>query len=200
MDHVGTMDVDLAERIRQGDSAAEAELYRRHGAGVKQILVRITGGDFALADELCQEALIIALKRLRNEPLADPRQLPAFVAQIARNLAIAERRKQVRRQTRTGSDELEAVVDDAPGQAGAVELEGMAVAVRAVLRELKSGRDRSLLIRYYLRDEDREAICRDLGLTESVFNVVLFRARKRLRELLQKRGIGRNDFFLLALA
>jgi RNA polymerase sigma-70 factor (ECF subfamily) len=199
MDHVGTADADLAERIRQGDSAAEAELYRRHGAGVKQILVRVTGGDFALADELCQEALIVALKRLRNEPLNDPRQLPAFVAQIARNLAIAERRKQGRRQTSTGSEELEAAVDEAPGQVVAVEVQGMAAAARSVLRELKSGRDRSLLVRDYLRDEDKESICRDLGLAESVFNVVLFRARKRFRDLLQKRGIGRNDLFLLAI-
>jgi RNA polymerase sigma-70 factor (ECF subfamily) len=199
MVHAGTADADLAERIRQGDPAAEAELYRRHGAGVKQILVRITGGDFALADELCQDALIVALKRLRKEPLDDPRQLPAFVAQVARNLAIAERRKQGRRQTSTGSDELEAVIDEAPGQEGAVEVEGMATAVRTVLRELKSARDRALLIRYYLRDEDKASICRDLGLAESVFNVVLFRARNRLRELLQKRGIGRSDFFVLAM-
>jgi RNA polymerase sigma-70 factor (ECF subfamily) len=68
-----------------------------------------------------------------------------------------------------------------------------AAAVHAMLKELKSSRDRSLLVRYYLQDEDKASICRDLGLSDSTFNVVLFRARERFLELLQKRGIGRGE-------
>jgi RNA polymerase sigma-70 factor, ECF subfamily len=199
MDRAGAADADLAERIKRGDERAEGDLYRRYGTGIRQILIRATG-DLSVAEELCQETLIIVLKRLRTEPLSDPTRLAAFIAQTARNLAIAEHRKQKRRQTTPASDELENVADDARGQESEAELQSVAAAVRVLLGELRSSRDRLLLIRYYLRDEDRESICRDLGLTEPSFNVVLFRARNRFLQLLQKKGIGRSDLFCFAIA
>lgn len=199
MAQVETVSTDLPERIRKGDEHAEAELYRRYGAGVKQILSRATG-NFALAEELCQETLIIVLKRLRAEPLNDPSRLGAFIAQTARNLAMAEHRKKRRRQTDTGTDELAQAVDETLGQEGQAQLRSASAAVRAVLKELKSARDRLLLVRYYLRDEDKERICHDLGLSEQTFNVILFRARNRFLELLQKKGIGKSDLFCVALA
>jgi hypothetical protein len=52
-------------------------------------------------------------------------------------------------------------------------------------------------VRYYLRDEDKKDICRELGLTEPSFNVVLFRARSRFLELLEKRGLSGEDLFCL---
>ena len=198
MNPAGMADAELASRISTCDKDAETELYRRFSAGVKQILTRATG-DFALAEELCQETLIIVLRRLRAEPLSDPTRLTAFIAQTARNLAIAEHRKQGRRRTSSDSERLGEAVDDTPGQENDAHVRSAAAAVRAVLQELKSTRDRLLLVRYYLRDEDKASICRDLGLSEPTFNIVLFRARNRFLELLQKKGIGRSDLFCLAL-
>jgi RNA polymerase sigma-70 factor (ECF subfamily) len=192
MDGSAADNADLAERIQRGDSDAESELYQRFGVAVKQILLRATR-NFAVAEELCQDTLIIVLKRLRTTPLEDPTRLPAFIAQTARNLALAERRKERRRRTDSGSHDLEEVADAETGKRTEAEIASSAEAVRTLLLELKSTRDRSLLVRYYLHDEDKDAICRDLGLSESGFNVVLFRARNRLRELLKKHGIGRAD-------
>ncbi|HYJ39206.1 MAG TPA: sigma-70 family RNA polymerase sigma factor, partial [Steroidobacteraceae bacterium] len=134
---------------------------------------------------------------LRTQPLDDPDKLPAFVAQIARNLVIAERRKERRRKTDVDSEAIDAVPDHAQGQEQDAQRESAAVAIRKVLAEMKSIRDRSLLVRYYLRDEDKKDICRELGLTEPSFNVVLFRARARFLELLEKRGISGEDLFCL---
>ena len=83
---------ELSNRIRAGDSRAEGDLSRRIAPGITQIIVGMTG-NFALAQELCQETLIVILTRLRTQPLDDPGKLPAFVAQVARNLVVAERRK-----------------------------------------------------------------------------------------------------------
>ena len=65
-----------------------------------------------------------------------------------------------------------------------------------VLAEMTTPRDRELLVRYYLRDEDKAAICRGLGLTEAHFNRVIFRARERFRALLETR-YARADLVLL---
>lgn len=195
---IDTSYAGLSHRICAGDKQAEGELSRRIAPGVTQVLVGMTG-NFAQAQELCQETLIIILSRLRTQPLDDPDKLPAFVAQIARNLAIAERRKERRRKTDVDSEVIGDVADQSQGQEQDAHRESAAAAIRTVLAEMKSVRDRTLLVRYYLKDEDKKDICRELGLTEPSFNVVLFRARSRFLELLQKHGLSGADLFCWAI-
>ena len=189
---------ELAERIRTGDKEAETELSRRFSRGITQIVVKMTG-NYAVAQEVCQETLIIILTRLRSQPLDDPEKLPAFVAQIARNLVLSERRKTRRRRTEADSEAVEQASDDAPDQEDDAQRDSAASAIRVVLSEMKSTRDRALLVRYYLQDEDKREICRELGLSEPSFNVVLFRARARFLELLQKHGLQGRDLMSFVL-
>lgn len=197
MDGMAAANADLAERIYKGDTDAESELYTRFAPGIRMILARRLQ-NFAQAEELTQEVIIVVLKRLRTQPLQDASRLAAFVAQTARNLAIAERRKQRRRRTDTGAEGLEEVPDGEQDQAAVIEDHSSATAVRALLKELKSTRDRLLLVRYYLQEEDKATICRELKLSESSFNLVLFRARNRFLELLQKRGFRKTELLCLA--
>jgi RNA polymerase sigma-70 factor (ECF subfamily) len=189
---------ELSHRICAGDRKAEGDLSRRIAPGITQVIVGMTG-NYAQAQELCQETLIVILSRLRTQPLADPDKLPAFVAQVARNLVIAERRKERRRKTDADSEAIDDIADPSAGQELDAHRESAAVAIRKVLAEMKSVRDRSLLVRYYLRDEDKKEICRELGMSEPSFNVVLFRARSRFLELLEKQGISAADLFFLAI-
>jgi len=77
--------------------------------------------------------------------------------------------------------------------------ESAAVAIRKVLSEMSSERDRILLVRFYLHDEDKEVICRDLGVSGPNFNLVLFRARARFLELLQDRGLLSKDLLCFSI-
>jgi RNA polymerase sigma-70 factor (ECF subfamily) len=181
-------DSDLVERIKNGDRKAEQELFVRFQPGVRQIVLRVTGSLLA-AEDLSQEALIIALRRLRSATLEDPSKLAAFVSQTARNLAIAEKRKERRRRTDTGGENIDEVADVSVSQDGRAHAEASARVVRELLGELHADRDRQLLTRHYLNDEDKEVICRDLGISESAFNVALCRARQRFREILEKHGM-----------
>jgi RNA polymerase sigma-70 factor, ECF subfamily len=189
---------ELAHRIKAGDKTAEDILSRRISPGITQIVIRKTG-NFALAQELCQETLIVVLTRLRAQPLDDPERLPAFAAQVARNLLMAERRKERRRRTDADSSAVDEAPDLSGGQEADAERESAAAAIRTVLQEMKSVRDRTLLVRYYLKDEDKKEICRELGLSEMSFNVILFRARNRFLELLARRGIRGGDLFCWAV-
>ena len=54
-------------------------------------------------------------------------------------------------------------------------------------------RDRDVLDRFYLRDQDKARICKELGLTPANFDRVISRARIRLRELLAKLHIDPMD-------
>jgi RNA polymerase sigma-70 factor (ECF subfamily) len=184
---------ELSRRIREGDRTAEAELVRQFEPGLRVILRRRTGGDRGLLQDLVQETLLIVLQRLRGAGIDDPHKLAAFAAQTARNLAIASLRKAERQKTDVDSEATHRNAD--PGNhvdERAADHEA-ALAVRALLRELPHPRDRLMLKRFYLDDDDKEVICRDFELNEAAFNQALSRARRRFRRILEERGFSKRD-------
>lgn len=175
---------DLARRIAAGDASAEAELVQRYSRGILYLLRRL-GAPPELADDLHQETFRIVLERLRSRGLDDPAGLAAFLRGTARNLVTAERRKAARRKTDPDEGKLERVVNPTPSQLSSVLLDEEAETVRRLIGELPTDRDRQLLLRFYVAEEDKEDICTDLGLDSTHFNRVLFRARQRFKELLE---------------
>jgi len=89
------------------------------------------------------------------------------------------------------SPELAEAVAPAPSQLQSVLVDEEAEMVRRLIGELPTDRDRQLLLRFYVGEEDKERICADLGLDSLHFNRVLFRARQRFKELLE-RSTGRR--------
>lgn len=198
MSETAVADADLALRIHRGDRQAEAALFARFSPGIQAIVRRATGS-YALAEELTQETLIVTLRRLRAAQLEDPAKLAAFVAQTARNLAIAAKRKARRQRTDSGTDEIDDVPDATSSHDNCVEADSAARAVRALLQELRSERDRQILAHHYLEGRDKTEICQEWGISDTMFHVALFRARKRFLELLDRRGIRRNDLLSVIL-
>ncbi|HTV80322.1 MAG TPA: sigma-70 family RNA polymerase sigma factor [Steroidobacteraceae bacterium] len=196
-DEVGVQTDDsnkvLCSRIRAGDTDAESMLVKRLLSGLRLVAHRASGGDLELSNDVCQEALVILLRRLRTTGLDDPAGLEAFAAQTVRNLVIAARRKNQRQRTAPDSEALEGVPDPRP-PVPAEEASGrLGVLVKRLLAELPGDRDRAILTRFYLHEDDKSEICRDLNLTDLGFNQVLFRARNRLRQLLVQAGVDKYD-------
>jgi RNA polymerase sigma-70 factor (ECF subfamily) len=176
---------DLVRRILAGDASAEEELVRRYSRGLLYLLRRL-GAPPELADDLHQETFRIVLERLRQRGLDDPAGLAGFLRGTARNLMTAERRKTARRRTDADEERLEQVANPSPSQLSSVLLDEEAGFVRKLIGELPADRDRQLLLRFYVAEEDKESICADLGLDSLHFNRVLFRARQRFKELLER--------------
>jgi RNA polymerase sigma-70 factor (ECF subfamily) len=191
--------IAIAQRIAAGDLRAESELVSRYERGVLQIL-KCRTQDLDLARDLCQETFIIVLRRLRSAPLDDPGRLAGFIAQTARNLLIGTRRQAARRMTAVDSEAVDAAVDDTVSREAQAEADSAASLVHRLLVELKSDRDRQALVRFYLEEEPKEQICASLKLSELQFNLILFRARDRMRSLLERRGVGSRDVLCLAWA
>jgi RNA polymerase sigma-70 factor (ECF subfamily) len=186
---------EICARIKAGSREAEATLVGHLQPGLRLVLQRATGGDLELARELCQETLVILLKRLRTLGLNDPSELAAFAAQTARNLAIAHHRKEGRRRTDANIEAIESVSDPGRGQPEQVAANRLGAIVHRLLGELPTDRDRMVLKRYYLHEDPKEDICRDLDMSDLAFNQVLFRARNRFRDLLSNAGIAKEDLF-----
>lgn len=177
---------DLVLRIRSGDPRAEEELIARFGDGLSFLLRRWTRGH-SDAEDLYQETFRLALEKIRRGEVRDPDRLAGFVRSLARNLSIEHYRKAARRGSR--EEDLEAAAESsAPetGQLGQLLRKEKVALVRRLLDELGSDRDRQVLFRFYIAEEDKESIRSDLGLTAPEFNLVLFRARRRYRDLFER--------------
>jgi RNA polymerase sigma-70 factor (ECF subfamily) len=125
---------------------------------------------------------------LRGQPLEDPDKLARYLAQTARFLARSSERVVRRQKTVTGQQEMiEGVADPEADPVEASQSDALARAVRHLLKEIPNVRDREILVRTYLRDEDRDQICRELGIDEDHYRRVVSRARGRFRALLEKR-------------
>ena len=182
---------DLVRRIVSGDPAAEAELVQRFSRALTFLLRRLTR-DEAAAEDLYQETFRLVIEKVRRGELREAERLPGFVSSMARNLFLGSARRVGRRQKWQGDPEAtETAPDPAPGQLQKLLAQERATMVRQVLAELKNDRDREILSRYYIADQDKEMICRDLDLSDLHFNRVLFRARQRYRELFERwQGAG----------
>jgi len=177
--------IDLVHRIGRGDRAAEREMIERYGRGLLYLLRR-RSSDPELAKDLRQETYVIAIEKLRASPIEDPARLGAYLRGIAVHLVSAEQRKRRRRATSPDLDAIEVASDGRPGPGDTLSRAQIAATVRALLDELPVDRDREVLIRLYLMDQDRDRICDALGIDASHFNRVLFRAKQRFKALLMQ--------------
>jgi RNA polymerase sigma-70 factor, ECF subfamily len=175
----------LVERIRAGERLAEDELVERFSRGVT-FVIRQSVKNSATAQDLYQESFRIVLEKIRAGEVREPDRLAGFICAVVRNLVIAHYRKSLKQPV---SDQPEFELPS-PALSPLDQLlkDEAATLARRVLAELPSGRDRKVLYRLYIAEDDKEQICKDLGLTSLLFNQVVFRARERFRKLFEERA------------
>lgn len=173
----------LVTRIAGGDLDAEEELFRRFGQPVQNLLFG-RAGSHALAEDLRQETFRIVLQRLRSRGLEDPRSALAFVFGTALKLLHAERRRMAR--SSGSSAELPRIIDPRGTPLTNVLTGERDELLRSGLARLCE-RDRQILWRFYFLGDDKEEIRRDLDVKSLHFNRLLFRARERLRAVLESK-------------
>jgi len=179
---------ELVERIGDGDRAAESELIARYARGVRLILLKRTGNP-QLASDLCQDTFVVMLRKLRAGELRNCDSLAAFISQTAVNISIQHFRKEKR--YKYAADEIigqQAAHSDKKDEQ--LDSHTTRVMLDGVLKQLAVARDREILRRFYLSDDDKDEICRDLRLSPAHFDRVLYRAKQRMRELIdQQKGL-----------
>ncbi|HXO40143.1 MAG TPA: sigma-70 family RNA polymerase sigma factor, partial [Thermoanaerobaculia bacterium] len=145
-----------------------------------------------LSDDLHQETFRVVLERLRRGGIAEPERIAGFILGTGRNIFLGGWRKQGRRGERDAVDAVEIdLPDPAPTQLDRVLREEEIRKVRRLIGELATDRDRQILFRFYVAEDEKEHICADLGLSSLLFNRVLFRARQRFKELMADEAAGR---------
>jgi RNA polymerase sigma factor (sigma-70 family) len=185
---------ELVSLVRAGDDSAEEELLRRYQAGVTAIL-RATLVDHSLIEEIRQEAFAIVLRKIREGALRDPERLTGFIVAVAHQLCkdhlrrVLKLEQAIHHTSRTEDQLISAPLnpDEMLMPSERAEL------VRQVLSEMKSTRNRAVLLRFFIGEEDKGTICNDLGLTGHQFNLILWRAKEQYKRLYQKALIRMNE-------
>lgn len=181
-------DIELADRIRMGDAGAEAKLVAAYLPGIRMMVRKHCRPNDPALDDLVQDVLVRVLVHLREGDVRDPVALPSYVRTLIANIVINEYRRRGQCHRDDGLNALDSLSDpdnpeNAADRAGRLDLVGR------LLRELPVARDREILIRHYVNDEQQDHICSDMGIDQTMFRRVLHRARKRLRGIADKIGM-----------
>lgn len=165
--------------MAQLDEAAFSAFYESQARALWAYVYRVTGHG-ADADDIVQEAF---LRLLRAGPdTDDAEQRRRFLYRVASNLVVDRWRmkKRVERVEQDGADEFARDVAPSPPTEDVARIFGRL-----------TSRDRALLWLAYVEEESHEEIAASLGLGKRSIKVLLFRARRRLRELLHASGLSR---------
>jgi RNA polymerase sigma-70 factor (ECF subfamily) len=175
---------DLVNRIEAGSAEAESELIEHYGRAIRLILLKRTGRA-QLANDLCQDTFVVVLRKLRAGDLRKPSSLSAFIRQTAVNISIDHFRRE-KRYVRHDDRAIFQHQSHRDHKARSIDSRTMRVAIDDALEQLRIPRDREILRRFYLVDQDKIRICTDLRLSATHFDRVLYRAKQRMRRLIKR--------------
>jgi RNA polymerase sigma-70 factor (ECF subfamily) len=155
------------------------DAYARWLPGLRAYVYRVIG-DAADADDIVQEAFLRMLRVSLER--SDEERWRRYLYRVASNLIVDRWRR------RKFEQNFEAMQDPASPQPHFEE----DAAVAQIFAELKP-RERALLWLAYVEGESHEEISASLGVAPRGVRVMLFRARRHLRDLLQARGVLRKS-------
>ena len=176
--------------------AAVGALIEQNYVGLRLLVARRCRDPHVAAD-LLNEAVVTTWTKWQAGKIERPEQIAGYVLQVTMNLLRNHRRAIAERpEKRADAAKLQELASEGEPGDETIERE-IAVQVKNVIRGMSSQRDRAILVRFYLDEEEKEIICRDLGLSPLQFDKILHRARGRLRKLLESGGLGRHDLLSL---
>ncbi|HWQ55115.1 MAG TPA: sigma-70 family RNA polymerase sigma factor [Bryobacteraceae bacterium] len=140
---------------------------------------------FANVDDLLGDAYVTVVRAIQRGGIRQPEYLMGYIRTVLRRKVAAYIREAVR--VRSSGEFLTTV----PDKTGSIEQDlirrqGVEM-LMAILRKL-SARDREILSRFYLRNETKEEICAEMGLTDTQFRLLKSRAKARLADKVQRRA------------
>jgi RNA polymerase sigma-70 factor (ECF subfamily) len=183
----------MVNRIRDGDSAAMAELYAIFAKGIRYFLLRNLGPEDL--DDKVHDCFVIVTQAILNGDLREPERLMGYVRTVVKrqiaasiDVAVQQRRNRV-----DFEDSLFTLSDWRENPERNVIAIQRAEIARKVLNGV-SRRDRDILNRFYVLEQTQEQICAEMGLSYNQFRLLKSRAKARFGELGKRlaAGVGIN--------
>jgi RNA polymerase sigma-70 factor, ECF subfamily len=176
----------VTDRIRNGDKTAEAELYAVFSRGIRYYIARQLGPEGL--DDKVHDCFLITIQAIRRGDVREPERLMGFVRTIVRRQigdVIGARVKERARLCASDITVIDRVIYNATTPEHEFNTKQRAELARAEIAKL-AARDREILTRFYLQDQSKEQICREMNLTETQFRLIKSRTKALLAERTSK--------------
>ena len=173
------MSDDLVARAQAGDQTAFRDLYRQHAGRVYALCLRLTG-DAGDAEERTQDVFVRLWDKLRS--FRGESAFSSWLHRLAVNVVLNERRTTGRRERRVMSAEDP---DTVVGAQHAAPLHGLSIDLERAIGELPDGA-REVFVLFDIEGYGHADIARLVGIAEGTSKAQLFRARRLLREKLER--------------
>ena len=169
--------------LRDRDPDAENFLISHFSRPVQlKLRARLRSPD--LVQDACQETFLRILRYFSSgKTLENAASLPGFVHSVCHNVALELLRAHTR-QPQTPENAPD-VPDSNPGPETQFAAGQRRQMVGQVLGEMNE-KDRQLLRRVFLEEQDKDEVCREFQIDRNYLRVLLHRARVRFRALLTK--------------
>ena len=173
----------VVEQIRAGEPGGAELLYRHLASGARWFLQRRLGTQDV--EDRVHDLFLVIVETIRRGDLREPERLMGFVRTLLNRQLSSEISRNIR--AREHSIALEAAnnlvsADPSPEHQAATRQK---VALMKRLLQKMSRREFEVLSRFYLREQPRERIQLEMGLTETQFHLLKSRAKARLTRLIQ---------------
>jgi RNA polymerase sigma-70 factor, ECF subfamily len=169
---------DLVARAQSGDQKAFRELYRQHAGRVYALCLRLTG-DANDADERTQDVFVRLWDKL--ESFRGESAFSSWLHRLAVNVVLNEQRTRGRREKRVTPSEDPGALERNRGN----QTEGLSIDLERAIRELPDGA-REVFVLYDIEGYAHAEIAIMTGIAEGTSKAQLFRARRLLREKLER--------------
>jgi RNA polymerase sigma factor (sigma-70 family) len=169
----------LVARLQDGDATAMEELYRVFSGGIRMFIARNLGSQEI--DDRVHDTFVIVVEAIRNGEIREAERLMGFVRTVVRRQVANYVKKSIhqRRDRRCIDDDEAGFLQDRNISPEEAVIEGQqARLMERVLSELNE-KQREVLVRFYLREQPADQICREMNLTETQFRLLKSRAKAR---------------------
>jgi RNA polymerase sigma-70 factor (ECF subfamily) len=168
---------ELVRRAQAGETDAFGALYRAHAGRVYALCLRLEG-DAARADELTQDVFVRAWERL--DSFKGLSSFGTWLHRLAVNVVLTDRRSAWRREQRVfGTDDPAALEQPRRSEPG------LALDLERAIATLPAGA-RTVFVLHDVEGYQHAEIARMTGIAEGTSKAHLFRARRLLREALDR--------------
>lgn len=173
-----------------------ADLVKTQYGGMLS-LVRRKLRDRELAADLVNEAIAVTLEHVKTGRLTQHERIGGYVFKVCMNLLRNyQRNSDNRQELRTNAELLDTLATYDKDDIEAAQIRQKA---QQVIEALSSSRDREVIKRFYLDEDDKQVICAALDLTPLQFTQIMSRARQRMRMVFESQGVKKSDLVSLFL-
>lgn len=138
-------------------------------------------------EDIVQDAFMIVINNLEQGKVSNPRVILSYLRTTALNIGFEYLRQDKKFKSSIDHDLLEEIESSKEDILTTIIWNDKTKYVKQVITELKVQRDQDILYGFYFLDKSKVSICQQLELSSEHFDRVLYRAKQRLKQLIQQK-------------